>query len=72
MIAGGALALILVVFLVVRRRRALPNDMDVTALAAEGEGADEASDDGRIPKGGFSMEAPVSGEAHPGRGFRTR
>jgi hypothetical protein len=69
MIAGGALALILVIFLVVRRRRALPNDMDVTALAAEGEGADEASDDGRILKGGFSMEAPGSGEAHPAEDF---
>jgi len=69
MIAGGALALILVIFLVVRRRRALPNDMDVTALAAEGEGADEASDDGRILKGGFSMDAPGSGEAHPAEDF---
>jgi hypothetical protein len=68
-IAGGALALILVVFFVVRRRRALPNDMDVTALAAEGEGADEASDDGRIPKGGFSVEAPLDGEAHPAEDF---
>ena len=39
------------------------------ALAAEGEGADEAGDEGRIPKGGFSMEAPVDGEAHPGEDF---
>lgn len=68
-IAGGALALILVVFFVVRRRRALPNDLDVMALAAEGEDVDEASDDDRIPKGGFSMEAPVVGEAHPAEDF---
>jgi hypothetical protein len=69
MIAGGALALILVAFFAIRRRRALPNDMDVTALAAEGESADEASDDDRIPTGGFSMEAPVGGETHPAEDF---
>jgi hypothetical protein len=69
MIAGGALALILVASFAIRRRRALPNDMDVTALAAEGESADEASDDDRIPTGGFSMEAPVGGETHPAEDF---
>jgi hypothetical protein len=69
MIAGGALALLLFVFFVIRRRRALPNDMDVTALAAEGGSADEASDDGRIPKEGFSMEMPVGGEAAPAEDF---
>jgi len=69
MIAGGALVLILVVFLMIRRRRALPNDLDVTALAAEGESADEASDDGRIPKGGFSMDHPIGGASHPAEDF---
>jgi hypothetical protein len=69
MIAGGSLALILVAFLLIRRRRALPNDMDVTALAVGGESEDEASDEGRIPKDGFSMEAPLGGDVHPAEDF---
>jgi hypothetical protein len=35
-----------------RRRRALPNDLDVTAIADEVE---QTSDSGRIPSGGFAM-----------------
>ena len=35
-----------------RRRRALPNDLDVTAIADEVE---QTSDAGRIPSGGFAM-----------------
>jgi hypothetical protein len=68
-IAGGVLALILVVFLVVRRRRPLSNDLDVTKLVGEDEGAEEANDEDRIPKGGFSMEAPLGGEARPAEDF---
>jgi uncharacterized coiled-coil protein SlyX len=68
-IAGGVLALILVAFFAVRRRRALPNDMDVTALAAESEAQDEAGDDGRIPKDGFSMDGPAIGQASSAEDF---
>jgi hypothetical protein len=67
--AGGVLVLLLVVFVVVRRRRSLPNDMDVTALAADDEVGDAASDDDRIPQGGFSMDAPLGGEASPAEDF---
>jgi hypothetical protein len=69
MIAGGALALILLVFFVIRRRRALPNDLDVTSLAAGGEAADLANDDDRIPKEGFSMDVPLAGDTHPAEDF---
>jgi hypothetical protein len=68
-IAGGVLALLLVVFAVMRRRRSIADDTEVTALAAEGEAPDDASDDGRIPVGGFGMEASAGGEEHPAEDF---
>jgi hypothetical protein len=49
-VAAGALLLVLLVVLLMRRR-SLPNDMDVTALLDEHEGA--------IPDGGFSMDASL-------------
>ena len=43
-----------------RRNRALPNDLDVTAIAEEAD----AGDAGRIPSEGFSMDqAPVASDA---------
>jgi hypothetical protein len=53
---GGIAAALLglaAIALVLRRRRALPNDLDVTAIAEEVERASEAP--GRIPSGGFAM-----------------
>jgi hypothetical protein len=52
-VAAGAIAMLLLL-VVWRRRRALPNDMDVTALAEEA-GADE----GGFAIGGDSFEAPA-------------
>jgi hypothetical protein len=40
--AGGVLAIGLVLFFVLRRRRALPNDLDVTAIADRGDAAPDA------------------------------
>ncbi len=57
--AAAALLGLGTIVLVLRRRRALPNDLDVTAIADEVE---ESSDDefseasGRIPSGGFAMD----------------
>jgi hypothetical protein len=61
MIAGAALALLLVALLVARRRRSEPEGMDVTILAEAGE----ADDDERIPLGGFSMDARADQELPP-------
>jgi hypothetical protein len=41
--------------IVMRRRRALPNDLDVTAIAEEVERSAESSTSARIPSGGFAM-----------------
>jgi hypothetical protein len=69
-LAGGVLALLLVVFLVVRRRSKKPDDLDVMALAGDAEAADEAaSDDARIPQGGFPMEAPAAAAESQGDDF---
>ena len=51
-IAAGLLGLAAIV-VVLRRRRALPNDLDVTAIAEEVEQTSDAP--GRIPSGGFAM-----------------
>jgi hypothetical protein len=56
-IAAAVIGLIAIVFVVRRRYRALPNDLDVTAIAEEVEEA------GRHPEGGFAMEAPMGAEA---------
>jgi hypothetical protein len=40
---------------VMRRRRALPNDLDVTAIAEEVEQTSETTASERIPSGGFAM-----------------
>jgi hypothetical protein len=46
---------------VIRRRRALPNDLDVTAIAEEiGETAGDGSASARIPSGGFAMSDEVT------------
>jgi hypothetical protein len=55
---GAALALLLsvaAIVIVMRRRRALPNDLDVTAIAEEVEQTAETDSPGRIPSGGFAM-----------------
>jgi hypothetical protein len=49
-VAVGMLVLVGLVFHAVRSRRALPNDLDVTAIAEEVERA------GPLPAGGFSMD----------------
>jgi hypothetical protein len=54
--AAAALVLVLALFLVLRRRRKLPGDIDVTAIA------EESASHGRIPSGGFAMDA-APGEA---------
>jgi hypothetical protein len=60
MIAAGVLALIVLVALVLRSRRSKPEDeLDVTALAGDSADADEGSHEGRIPEGGFAMNADV-------------
>lgn len=64
-IAGGAIALLGVVFLVVRGRRSIPNDLDVTALAVE----DDPADAERLPQGGFAEDAPVDGISDAAQGF---
>jgi len=43
--------------------------MDVTAFASETESADETSDEGRIPRGGFAMDAPAGGDADHAEDF---
>jgi hypothetical protein len=51
--AAAALLGVAAIAVVLRRRRALPNDLDVTAIAEE---IDQTSDaPGRIPSGGFAM-----------------
>jgi hypothetical protein len=64
-IAAGAFALLLVVFAVLRGRRTLPNDMDVTALAEAG--AD--GEDQRAPAAGFAMDAPSGGTSDTAEDF---
>jgi hypothetical protein len=58
----GAIAAVLVgagaIAFVLRRRRALPNDLDVTAIAEEMGAAAGAS--ARIPSGGFAMSDEVT------------
>jgi hypothetical protein len=57
-IGGGAVALLGLAALALRRRRALPNDLDVTAIAEEVEQTAETAESdapGRIPSGGFAM-----------------
>ncbi|MDJ0846900.1 MAG: hypothetical protein QNK04_00825 [Myxococcota bacterium] len=51
-VAAGVLFVMVLVVLVLRRRK-LPNDSAVTAVAEEEDG------DGPIPEGGFSMDAPA-------------
>jgi hypothetical protein len=55
---GGAVVVLLslaAIALVMRRRRALPNDLDVTAIAEEVEQTAELDAPGRVPSGGFAM-----------------
>ncbi len=52
-IIAAALLSLGAIVLVQRRRRALPNDLDVTAIAEEVEQTSDAP--GRIPSGGFAM-----------------
>jgi len=66
-IAGGVLALLLVVFLVARSRRALPPNIDVTSLSV-GED-EEAGDAEHIPAGGFAMDSPIAGSLHEAEDF---
>jgi hypothetical protein len=62
---GAAVLGLAAIAVVLRRRRALPNDLDVTAIAEEVEQSSDAGASGRIPSGGFAMgddssSAPVS------------
>jgi hypothetical protein len=59
-LGGIAAALVGVgaIVFVVRRRRALPNDLDVTAIAEEIGAADSVS--ARVPSGGFAMSDEVT------------
>jgi hypothetical protein len=60
MIGAGVLALLLLVALVMRSRRSNSDDeLDVTALAGNSADADDASHEGRIPEGGFAMNAEL-------------
>jgi hypothetical protein len=52
-IAAAGLLGFAAIVVVLRRRRALPNDLDVTAIAEEVEQTSDAP--GRIPSGGFAM-----------------
>ncbi|MEM7409560.1 MAG: hypothetical protein AAF430_04895 [Myxococcota bacterium] len=59
-IAGVLVTLGVGGFLMARRRRALPNDSDVTAISDAFGDTDAASEDmGRIPTDGFSMGEPM-------------
>jgi hypothetical protein len=61
---GGAAAVVvlLLVLVMMLRRRALPNDLDVTALAEDLDG------EGALPEGGFSMDAPTEMAGVPAGG----
>jgi hypothetical protein len=70
MIGAGVMALLVLVALVIRSRRSKSDDMDVmdvTALADEA--ADQASHEGRIPEGGFAMDADLHEGAPPDEDF---
>jgi hypothetical protein len=55
-IGAAVLGLAAIAVVVLRRRRALPNDIDVIAIAEEVEQtADADATSGRIPSGGFAM-----------------
>jgi hypothetical protein len=73
MMAVVALALIVLVVLAVRSRGSKSDDdMDVTALAAECDDAaeaDQASHEGRIPEGGFAMDADLHDGSPPDDDF---
>jgi hypothetical protein len=74
---GGIAAIVLglaAIALVLRRRRALPNDLDVTAIAEEVEQTSDAGGaSGRIPSGGFAMgdDTPSEPESSFGGLFDT-
>jgi hypothetical protein len=63
---GGIAAIVLsvaAIAVVQRRRRALPNDLDVTAIAEEVEQTSDAGGAaGRIPSGGFAMGDDTASE----------
>jgi hypothetical protein len=74
---GGIAAIVLglaAIAVVLRRRRALPNDLDVTAIAEEVEQTSDAGGaSGRIPSGGFAMgdDTPSEPESSFGGLFDT-
>jgi hypothetical protein len=72
MIGAGVIALLVLVALVMRSRRSKPGEMDVTALADEADEqapTDQASHEGRIPDGGFAMDADLHDGAPPDEDF---
>ncbi|MBW2667483.1 MAG: hypothetical protein JRE13_14425, partial [Deltaproteobacteria bacterium] len=72
MIAGGVLALLVLVALVIRSRGSKPEEMDVMALAGEADAsdaADQASHEGRILEGGFAMDADLHAGSPPDEDF---
>jgi len=73
MIAAAVLAMVVFLVLGVRARGKKPDDdMDVTALAGDGDDAaatDQASHEGRIPEGGFAMDADLHDAAPPDENF---
>ena len=63
--AGAGVILLFVGLVLFLRRRKLPNDMDVTALAEE-EGLDGGEKESAIPAGGFSMGKVGASNVSPG------
>lgn len=71
-IGGGLLALLVLVALVIRSRGSKTDAMDVTTLADDADGdaaSDLASHEGRIPEGGFAMDADLHQGATPDEDF---
>jgi hypothetical protein len=68
-IGAGVLVLLVLVTLVIRSRGSKPDGMDVTTFADEDAPADQASHEGRIPDGGFAIDADLHKNSSPDEDF---